>query len=1403
MTSQPVHTAPRVPDGLAGIVGIGASAGGLRALRALFEQVPERTGVAYVVVMHSAADDPSHLVEVLRPNLRLPVEQVRGVVRLEPDHVYLIPPNAKLAGIDSHIRLSSLEPSWDKHAPLDHFFRSLADAQEARAVGVVLSGTGSDGTLGLRHVKARGGLTVAQAPTEAEHDGLPRSAIRAALVDLVLPAARIPQAILRFLHAAPVLAEAEEHEAESFLQEVCVHLRASTGRDFRGLRHLELLRRIRHRMGLCRVEEPSAYLERLRSEPAEVEVLAEELSMTATGFFRDSALFEALETRVVPELFESRDAEATIRVWVVGCATGEEAYAITMLLLEAAERRPDPPALRVFATDPHEPALARARAGEYPRAIEMEVRSDRLARFFHPVTGGYRVRRELRDRIVFSAHDVLSDPPFLRMDLVSCREVLRRLLPERRSEVVKLLHLALRPGGFAFMQRTDFSERRGRFRVEHARGGLYRRLETSAREPRRPMLAASENHASGPWGGARRHHPPGDGSKGRASKPLAARDPAPRQDPPSEGFGALHQRIVEQYGPPSVLVSPDDEVVHLSEHAGRYLLQPAGAPTCDVLALVPEALRGELRVALSAARARRSGVRSRPVLSPVDGRPKPVALEVRPALGSEAGFLLLTFDERPEAEAPPADEVDTPAALRERVRALERERDDAECPLREVIEAHEADKEALLALNEELRSANEDFRSTMEALERSEEELRTVNEELWSVSQENRLRVEKLEQLSRDLQNLLAATDIATLFLDRALQIVRFTPGITKLFNVRHADRGRRLSDITRRLRYDQLEEDAARVLERLVPVSHEVQDDSGKWYIARILPYRAAEDRITGVVMGFVDITERKKAEVAAQKAAARDAFRVRLSDALRALRAPSAIASTAMRLLAAALGVDHAVYAEVDAEGAIRMGAAHDGGGALKDVTSLLSRLTEAPWSGGAVVSRGGGEDEVAFVCAPVLRDAQPLAFVVVARPTSLCAFTDDQVAMVEETAERTWIAVERARAEAALRESEARFRTTATELAEANRRKDEYLAMHGHELRNPLAGIRGAASLIAHVKTEDPVILRAQEVLERQSSHMARIIDGLLEVSRIARGKIEVSIEPLNLCELARRVLGDQAVPVKEQGLSLEASLSPEPVWVMGDEVRLVQVLDNLLGNAIKFTPAPGRITVFVEPEGEEVVLGVRDTGVGIRPEMLPRVFETFQQEAQDVARTKGGLGLGLALSKGLVELHGGTIEAHSAGLGCGAELVVRLPRVAPPDARPVEGPVPSAPRRLLLVEDDADAAEVTQLLLEQAGHTVRLARSGEAALEALGRETPDLVLCDVGLPAMSGYDVARAIRKDTNLRDLVLIAVTGYGQAEDRKRALEAGFDAHLVKPVGLKALTEALGRLAGPPGGQNG
>ncbi len=826
------------------IVGIGASAGGLKALKQFFDNVPADSGLAYVVVLHLSPEHKSVLAELLQPHVNMPVRQVNKTIALEANNVYVIPPNANLNTIDTHLRLTKLEEKRSDRAPIDHFFRTLSKTHDGHAIGIILTGTGSDGTLGIKEIKEKGGLTIVQDPGEAEYDGMPQNAISTGLVDMVLPIAEMPRYLVNFISTTPRLKffenEKPEKEENLQIQKIFTLVKTHTNRDFSCYKLSTLMRRIQRRMQIYQLEQLEKYIELLRKNQEEVKALSDDFLINVTSFFRDAQIFEFLEKNILPNLIKSKNADEQIRVWSVGCATGEEAYSLAILLNEAIAREEISPSVQIFASDLHEASLKKAREGFFPGDIKAEVNDERLARFFMKEDGGYRIRKELREQVIFTPHNLLSDPPFSRLDMVVCRNLLIYLKKGTQRDVIELFHYALRSNSYLVLGTSESLEDTSLFVTESKEVSVYRKNNITGPEPKLPVFPKIQKHFR---------------SDIIVEKP---------QDTIS--FGVLHQRLLERFGPPSLLVSPDYQVLNVSEAAGKYLLVQRGELSRDLFKLIRDELSLELRSAIHATIKLKKEVRTNPVELSIDGVKKQVEMVIHLLEEKEyENTILIIFEEskkKKESRISGLEIADADSKFTARIRELDEELRENRQRLQTVIEEYETSREEMKASNEELQSANEELRSTLEELETSKEELQSVNEELTTLNQENQHKVEELSQLSDDLVNLLAATDIATLFLNRELRIMRYTPKLNELFNIRLADRGRPISDITNKLWYEEMNNDAKKVLEKLQTIEREIKDNSGNTYLTTLLPYRSADDKIEGVVITFLDITKRKQAE-------------------------------------------------------------------------------------------------------------------------------------------------------------------------------------------------------------------------------------------------------------------------------------------------------------------------------------------------------------------------------------------------------------------------------------------------------------------------------------------------------------------------------------------------------------
>jgi two-component system CheB/CheR fusion protein len=830
------------------LVAIGASAGGVEALQKLFSAMPDETGLTFAVILHTAADPDSHLAEVLQRKTPIPVSAVRSSAKLRKDHIYCLPSDREVELINGEVLVTNHTLNDERRVPIDLFFRSLAGTYKERAVTIILSGTGSDGALGTGRVREEGGVNIVQDPGQAEYPFMPRSAIEHGSVDFILPLEQIPEKLVSLRRNAERIqlppAEGPGLPSESTLIEILALLRARTRHDFTSYKRSTVLRRIERRMQITECEALPEYLNHLRQHPEEVRGLLRDLLISVTNFFRDPQAFQQLESEVVPRLFAEMKSGDQIRVWVPGCATGEEAYTHAIILSEFADSLSQPPSLQIFGTDIDEEALAYGRQGLYPNSIGADVSPLRLRRFFTNEGSSYRVKRELREMVRFAPQNLLRDPPFSKLNLISCRNLLIYIDRSAQERLMETFHFALKPGGYLFLGSSETSD------------GLSSGFVTINKKSRIFRRDKSEVAVK---------VPPSAAPMGWAAVQPAGLPSIPVVRGVVASFSELHYRMLEAFGPPSVLIDANYEIVHISEHAGRYLQLTGGEPSRNLLRAAHPDLQPELRSLLI--EASQVGQASRRINVSIDGKEVVVQVSARSLSGSAAlsGFSLVVFEEREKGprlkiKKDQATKGDGEAVLLNLEDQLRQTRDQ----LRATVEEYETSTEELKASNEELQAMNEELRSASEELETGKEELQSLNEELTTVNAELKDKVEEVSRANSDLQNLMASTRIATLFVDRSLSVKRYTPSLQEIFNIIPTDVGRPLGHLTHNLAADNLITDVQNVLDDLQTKEREVSTKDGRFYILRLLPYRTLDDKITGVVITFTDIQERKNAEEA-----------------------------------------------------------------------------------------------------------------------------------------------------------------------------------------------------------------------------------------------------------------------------------------------------------------------------------------------------------------------------------------------------------------------------------------------------------------------------------------------------------------------------------------------------------
>ena len=1348
------------------IVGVGASAGGLEAFTQMLSALPVDTGMAFVLVQHLAPKHPSLLAEILSRTTAMPVTEVQDEPRVQPNHVYVIPPNRNMVISRGSLQLLPRKGARGQHRPIDFFLCSLAKDQRDRAVGVILSGTATDGTVGLEEIKAEGGITFAQDDT-AQQSSMPRSAVASGCVDFVFPPGEIAREIGRIARHPYVAPSSPARRKASAgtpnLGPILEIVRKAMGVDFSLYKASTLYRRITRRMVLHKMEGLQDYARFLRKNPGEVEALYQDTLINVTSFFRNPETFEALKDGVLPKLFQNRTRQEPLRVWVLGCSTGEEAYSMAIILTELAEARGSQLPVQVFATDLNGAGIDKARAGVYSKNIAHDVSPERLRRFFAEVDGSYRISKKIRDMCVFARHNALTDSPFSQIDFISCRNLLIYLETALQEKVVPLLHYALKPGGFLLLGSSETI-------------GSYRDL-FEVKDPAHKIYAKKPGMRRMPLGQPAGLH---QGQTDLGLGPGRLQQAGGRADAQKEADRIL----IARYAPPGVLIDADLEILQFRGDTGPYLAPAPGKASLNLVRMAREGLLVTVRAAINRARKEGASVREEGLRVKSDSGIREVDVEVIPIRASTAGkeeFLVLFEDAAPaslrkksgKGKIPRLDKAAAgeEATARENVRLVQELADTREF-LQAVIEQQEAANEELQSANEEAQSANEELQSINEELETSKEEIQSSNEELATVNDELQNRNLELNQLNDDLGNLLGSIQMAIVMLGQDLRVRRFTPMAGRIFDLIPSDVGRPIGDTKFNFNVPGLEPLLAEVIDTLSVRESEVQDRQGHWYSLRIRPYRTLENKIDGAVILLVDVDTLRRAREYAESivATVRESLLV-LDGNLRVQSASRSFYATFQ-------------VTPEETEGRFLYEL---GGGRPWNIPELRRLLEEVSLQDNVL---NGYEVEQEF------EDIGRKTMMLNARQLFQQSGQNSSILLaIEDITKR--------------KQLETALGQRVNELAAADRSKNEFLALLAHELRNPLAPLRHAAQVLEVAGGDGAMAERAREMMNRQIHNMARLIDDLLDVSRITQGKIRLRKQPVDLATLLTRAVELTRQQVEARGQELSLSPPSELVEIEADPTRLEQIFGNLLSNASKFTSKGGHIWVSAElvnggPQpSDEVVVRVRDDGVGMAPETLPRVFELFMQADRSLDRTGGGLGIGLTLVQRLLALHGGSIEARSAGLGEGSEFVVRLPAL-PPAPEELKGDSEAGnsigagssvapPRRILVVDDNVDTAESLALLLRLRGHEVEVAYDGSAALEAAGSFHPEIVLLDIGLPELDGYQVASRLRERRRTAKMMLVALTGYGQEEDQHRAREAGFNHHLTKPVDLPILYELLAR----------
>jgi two-component system CheB/CheR fusion protein len=1345
------------------VVGIGASAGGLEACTKLLSALPSDNGMAFILVQHLDPTHESMMAELLAHRTAMTVVQATDSMLLEREHLYIIPPGSYLSVSNAALQLSQPAARHGARLPFDFLLRSLAEEYGERAICLILSGTGADGSLGLKAVKERGGLVIAQDPDEAAFDGMPRSAIQTGAVDLVLPLASIPDALLKF-HRRMALTRAaaapyERNTAPDWLPEIVDLLRKNTTHDFRLYKEGTLRRRIERRMAMASIEtdDIERYLDVLRGDEKELDRLATDLLINVTSFFRDPPVFEFLSKRIIPDLVRGHSIEQPLRIWIAGCSTGEETYSLAMLFREEITAAKREIKLQIFASDVDGDAVAIAREGLYPETIAADVSAARLARFFSKDDHGYRILPELRATIIFAVQDVLADPPFSRLDLVSCRNLLIYLRPEAQEKVISFFHFALREGGILLLGSAEtVGSPKGRFEIISKAERIYRHIGRSRPGDPGFLFGAAE--------GAR----------------LPARLPqgqvASREVALAEGCRRV---IIETYAPAAVLINHKLEWLYSLGPTERYLRVPQGHPSYDLLAMVRPHLKIKLRAAIHRAMLEKTRIVSPGGRTSYEGKPRSFEIAVQPALIDGEDLLLVCFIDSPAPVHKPSRA--TTSSDIEHVAELQQQLEATQSELQAAIHSLETSNEEQKAVNEEALSANEEYQSTNEELLTSKEELQSMNEELTALNSQLQETLERQRTTASDLQNILYSTDVATIFLDLDLDIRFFTPATKSLFNIIPTDIGRPLADLNSLAADGDLLIDARTVLQTLSPIEREIQARDGLWYVRRILPYRAQNGGVEGVVITFADITERRRAADALESAE-REAQQANIAKS---------------RFLAAA---SHDLRQPMQAQSLMRGVLARKIRDDKKDeALTLVTRLDETSSAMAGMLNTlldinqlEAGTVHPQFVDFPIndlldrLRDeftyhagAQNLHLRTVG--CNLSVYSDPRLLeqMLRNLLSNALKYTRRGKVLLGCRRGGGMLRIevwdTGIGIAE-----HDLQAIFGeyHQLGNAarerslglglgLAIVQRLATLLGH-----PVHVR----------------------SRLGRGSV-FSIDVM-LASNGMRHAGE--LPMAGHGQMSNMARRTGAILVIEDDRELRELLEVVLkeeGHRPATVPdGPAALELFIQGSFRpDLILADYNLPNGMDGlHVATKIRESLHRQIPVIVLT-GDIStdtLRRIASQDCVQLNK-PVKAADVMQAIQRLLSISQPASYPPATRRSEAVQAAASPMIFVVDDDSHVREGIRALLEADGRTVEDFATCEAFLEAYHPDREGCLLVDAYLPGMSGHALLRHLH-DRGYR-LPAIMITGNSDVPMAVAAMRGGASDFIEKPVGRDELRASVER----------
>lgn len=1207
------------------VVGIGASTGSLEALEQFFQNMPSVGNMAFVIIQNSFSDYKSYMSEILKKHTEMPVYQIQDGMQLLAGSIYMNQPNSIVRISHGQFELTEQSANQPIKMLIDVFFDSLARDKIEKSVGVILSGEGSDGTHGSRIIKEVGGIVIGQEEKTARYMGMPRSVIATKICDYILPPAKMPEKLLKYTGQLSLVKYIEvetqkKEEAKESMNFIYNILKKQFAIDFSLYKQSTVLRCIERRMRINQITSLYEYVSYLKEELEEVDALFNSLLIGVTRFFRDKEAFEIIKKKVIPEIVDSKAEGSTVRVWVAGCSTGEEAYTLAILFKEYIDYGGKDINVKIFATDIDRNAIEYASKGVYPDSVSEDMGFAYLSRYFVKNSDNYQITKSIRDMVIFSTHNVISNPPFHKIDLVSCRNLLIYFQPELQARVLSTFQFALETKGFMFL---GISETTGGlnsyFSTVDSKWKIYRSKESK----KRPLMDGFSVISAGM----------------RTSQAKTAENYFAHKVRNNLETDDIYARLIEECLPPSVIVDENGELIQVCGAADKYLKVPRGRAYYDIQKMVPKELSAAIGTAISRVKKDGKSVNYTNIQVNLGEEKFYINLVVKPLETKRSGSLILVMFEESAGNLGKADHIenfDTISKLHERIGDLEQELQYTKDNLQASIEEIEASSEELQSTNEELLVSNEELHST-------NEELQSVNEELMVVNNQYQYKIQELADLNNDMVNFLNSTSIGTIFLDSHLCIKRFTPSITKEINLMEQDIGRPIGHISHNLKSQDLISLSSEVLKSAVSTEKEVQSTSGKFYIIRCAPYRTNENRVEGVVISLVDMTARKEIEDKLRQSKDRYQKLVELSPyAILILKNNLIQYSNAegINLLQVGsykqlIGKPIRSFLNIDESAITKVWEQYQ-----LDENELIMPMEEQ------IIRKDGSKLFVEVVFIPAYFEDEP---------TELIMIRDITYRKLSEQ----------------LKEENARKERLLKEAAAFDEMKNEFFSNLSHELRTPLNVIMSTIQLLEFQIQNNKInssafdVKKYIKIMKQNCFRQLRLVNNMLDITKMDAGFYQLNIQNHDIVNIIKSIASSVSDYIKNQSINLIFETEVPNRIIACDPDSIERIILNLMSNAVKFTKTDGYISVRLFETDNKFCISVKDMGIGIPKDKQEIIFDRFRQVDKSLTRNHEGSGIGLSLVKSLVEMQGGEISVRSE-LGCGAEFLIELPiRVVPYD------------------------------------------------------------------------------------------------------------------------------------------